>query len=644
MAIVAMKRLRLVGHIAEKDALIRRLLDFGAAQLMEKPELEEEISALFKKPETNFLAQRDGLMRFGQALDILNKYAPEKLGLLPEKELLEEAKLFGDTVIETAKDLAAEVLSKEEQIARAYAQISQLEAQKTALVPWQNLDVPLETEGTSETVVLFGTVSNKTDTKALEDQFAQDAGESALYVVGESKESHHLMVICHRLSREVAVQALRQFGFSQASFTEKGTAKEQTEAVVKKRNALEEEKGILIAQMKETAANRSVLKMGYDRIAQEMAQENAKEKLRATDSVFSMEAWFEAPKEEELVGILSEFSCAYETTEPVAEEYENVPVKLKGNALTNPMNMITEMYGLPAYDGIDPNGLIMPFFTIFFGIMYADLGYGIILVILALLLRRKRLSRGVNHAVNLLLQVGVTTAIFGALFGGFFSDAIPVFSETFLAQRIDVWSMIDPLNDPTAIMMGALILGGIQILVGMMVKMYMSFRDKKPLDGILDVVPWWILFAGIGVIALGHGAWLAIAGAVAIVLTQGRDKKSIPGKLFSGLGKLYDITAYFGDVLSYIRLMALLLVTGIIGSVMNLFAGMAGSGGGVLGFLGFALVFLGGHAFNLGFNIIGTFVHAARLQFLEFFGKFYKDGGSAFDPLSVKTKYYDIKK
>ena len=644
MAIVAMKRLRLIGYYPEKDALIRRLLDFGAAQLMEKPELDEEMAALFGKPETAFIAERDGLMRLGQALEVLNKYAPEKLGLLPEKELLDEAKLFGDDVIVPAKELAALVLGKEEQISRAYTQISQLEAQHTALLPWQNLDVDLATEGTAQTAVLFGTVSSKLDIKALEAEFARDAGEAALYVVGESKESHHLMIVCHRLSRESVVSVLRQFAFSQTVFTEAGTPEEQMKAVNQQAADLEAEKIELIKQMQELAEKRSVLKLGFDRVSQELAQESAKEKLLTTDSVFSMEAWFEAPKEAELAVILSAFSCAYETSEPVEEEYENVPVKLRGNALTNPLNMVTEMYGLPAYNGIDPNGLIMPFFTLFFGIMYADLGYGIILVILASILRRKRLSRGMKNAMNLLLQVGITTAIFGALFGGFFGDVIPVFSETFLSQRHDIWALIDPLNDPTVIMVGALILGGIQIVVGMIVNAYMSFRDGKPLDGILDVVPWWILFGGIALAVLGHGIWLMIVGAVAIVLTQGRGKKSIPGKLFSGLGKLYDITAYFGDVLSYIRLMALLLVTGIIGSVFNLFASMAGAGGGVLGFIGFALVFLGGHAFNLGFNIIGTFVHAARLQFLEFFGKFYKDGGRAFDPLTVKTKYYDIKK
>ena len=644
MAIVAMKRLRLIGYHAEKDALVRRLLDFGAAQLMEKPELDEEMSALFGKPETAFIAERDVLMRLGQALDALNKYVPEKLGLLPEKELLDEAKLFGDDVIVPAKELAALVLGKEEKISRAYTQISQLEAQQTALLPWQKLDVDLATEGTAQTAVLFGTVSSKLDVTALEAEFARDAGEAALYVVGESKESYHLMVVCHRLSRESVVSVLRQFGFSQTVFTEKGTPEEQIQAVSQQIADIEAEKTTLIGQMQELAAKRSVLKLGFDRVSQELAQESAKEKLLTTGTVFSMEAWFEAPKEAELGVILSAFSCAYETSDPVEEEYENVPVKLKGNALTNPLNMVTEMYGLPAYNGIDPNGLIMPFFTLFFGIMYADLGYGIILVILASILRRKRLSRGMKNAMNLLLQVGVTTAIFGALFGGFFGDVIPVFSETFLSQRHDVWALIDPLNDPTVIMVGALILGGIQIVVGMIVNAYMSFRDGKPLDGILDVVPWWVLFGGIALAVLGHGIWLMIVGAVAIVLTQGRQKKSIPGKLFSGLGKLYDITAYFGDVLSYIRLMALLLVTGIIGSVFNLFASMAGSGGGVLGFLGFALVFLGGHAFNLGFNIIGTFVHAARLQFLEFFGKFYKDGGRAFDPLTVKTKYYDIKK
>ena len=643
MAIVKMKRLRLIGLLSEKDALIRRLQDLGALEVQEYSP-EEELEALLKKPDTNLQNLRDQLLRMGQALGVLDKYAKEKTGLLPEKGLVSHEALFAPGVIEPGMEVATEILAKEEKISRLYAQISQLEASKTALLPWQSMDVPLETQGTKQTIFMMGTIPSRLSYAEFEQQFQAEAGEAALFCVEEGKESHYIMVLCHRLSRESVISVLRGAGFTQLNFTEAGTATQRVGQITSELEELLKQQDELKAEISGLAVQRDVLKLAFDRASTESAQEAAKERLLGTSAVFSMEAWFEAQKQEDLSGILGDFSCAWETEEPSKEEYDQVPVKLQGNALTNPLNMVTEMYGLPAYSGIDPNGLIMPFFTLFFGIMYADLGYGIILTLAALFLRRKRLSRGMKNAMNLLLQVGITTAVFGALFGGFFGDLIPVFSETFLAQRYDIWALIDPMNDPMVLMIAALIIGGVQLIIGMIVSMYMSIRDGRPLDGILDIVPWWVLFIGVALLALGHGAWLALVGVGLIVLTQGRDKPTIVGKLVTGVAKLYDITGYLGDILSYIRLMALLLATSVIASVVNLLGSMAGGSGGVLGIIGFALVFLIGHGFNMGLNIIGTFVHSARLQFLEFFGKFYKDGGRAFRPLQVETKYHDIKK
>jgi len=301
------------------------------------------------------------------------------------------------------------------------------------------------------------------------------------------------------------------------------------------------------------------------------------------------------------------------------------------------MNMVTEMYSLPAYDGIDPNGLMMPFFVLFFGIMYADLGYGLILLTLGILAKAKLNLRGtMKHMSGLLVLCGISTAVCGFLFGSFFGDAIPVVFETFAGKQVEVWSLVDPMQNPMAIMIGAFILGIIHMLVGMIVKAYMCVKDGHPLDALLDVGTWWLLFAVIAVLALGHGYWVAVAGIVSLVLTQGRKSPTVIGKIMGGVSSLYDIVNYVSDVLSYIRLMALLLATSVVASVVNILGTMSGS------VIVFIIVFLIGHGFNMGINIIGTYVHAARLQYLEFFGKFYKDGGVAFRPLKITAKYHDI--
>ena len=642
MSIVKMKRIKLVGLETEKDSLLQALLFLGCVEPKEIA-LDDDLAARAQTQETTLPTQRERFNRLGQAISILQKHAPEKKGLFAEKPLIDGGELFAEGIIESGTAVATEIGKKEDALNRLCAEANLLESEAIALDPWRNLDVPLNTRGTEHTAVLFGTIPQSVDADAICAKAAEAAPTVTCFAVGECKEFKTYMLLCHRAELSDLENALKTVDFTQVTFTETTTAKVALDQIQARQKELSVEIAGCKAEILALSPERDALKRGADRVSGEIAKEEAKEKLLSTGAIFAMEAWYEAPREEKLFASLAAFACAYETSEPTPEEYHEVPVKLKGNRLTEPLNMVTEMYGLPAYDGIDPNGLIMPFFTVFFGIMYADIGYGLILMLVAALALRKRLGRGLKRAMQLLLQVGVTTTIFGAVFGGFFGDIIPVFSDTFLAQRVYLRPLvIDPLQDPTMIMIAALALGAVQIMFGMCVKIYMAFRDGRPMDGILDVVPWWIVFAGIGLLATGNGAWLAIVGAVAVLLTQGRAAETLPKKLFAGLGKLYDITAYLSDVLSYIRLMALLLATGAIASVVNLLAGMAGASGGVIGFILFLVVFLIGHAFNMGLNIIGTYVHSARLQLLEFFGKFYKEGGRKFAPLSIETKYHDI--
>ena len=636
MSIVKMKRLRLTGMHADKDILLRRLMSLGCVELTTIPQNEADMAA--HGQETCLAQQREKLQRLNQALGILKKYAPEKGGFLAGKSVVSADVFFGDGVIEPAMEVANDLILKEEQIAAIQAQISNAQATKTTLTPWKDVDVPLNTQGTENAAVLFGNMPGAAVFNEVEEALYGAAPESALYRVGENKDGYCVMLICHRAVYENAMDILREFGFVQATFPELGATETSVVSLSKELETAAAQLLEIREKIGELAEKRHDLKLCVDRLTQEAALEEAKEKLQGSESTFTLEGWFSAPQEQELTAVLDEFSCTWEQADPKPEEYPDTPVKLKGNKLTEPLNMVTEMYGLPAYDGIDPNGLIMPFFTVFFGLMYADLGYGLILILVSLLLRKKRFGRGMKNALALLLQVGITTAVFGAIFGGFFGDVLPMFSETFLARRIDMFVLFDPMEDPIMLMVGALALGAIQIMVGMCVKVYLCFRDGRPWDAVLDVMTWWLMFAGIAVAALGHGPWVAIAGALAIMFGQGR------GNPLKGIGKLYGITNYLSDVLSYIRLMALFLATGVIASVFNMLGSMLGGALGLVGIIGFLVIFLAGHAFNMGINIIGTFVHAIRLQYLEFFGKFYKEGGRPFRPLSIATKYYDITK
>jgi len=341
--------------------------------------------------------------------------------------------------------------------------------------------------------------------------------------------------------------------------------------------------------------------------------------------------------EKQLGNVLSNFDCAWETAEPTEEEIPDVPVKLRNNAFSSPYSMLTEMYSMPAYNGIDPNPFLMLFFSMFFGIIIADLGYGMLIFLGGLLYKIKAKPKGVQaRAPGLLMICGVSCALFGVLSGSFFGDAIAKIAGMY-GQTVSIPALIDPLNNPLQVLIGALILGFIQLIIGTAINGYMLIRDGQWLDAVLDVGSLWLFFAGIALGAMGVTWYVACAGAAVIVLTQGRSSPSIGGKIGNGIFSLYSIASgWFGDVLSYCRLMALMLAGAVIGSVFNTLGTMTGN------LIGFALLFLIGHALNLALSLIGAFVHSLRLQYLEFFGKFYREGGKPYEPLAIKTNYFNI--
>ena len=310
--------------------------------------------------------------------------------------------------------------------------------------------------------------------------------------------------------------------------------------------------------------------------------------------------------------------------------------------------MVTEMYSLPAYDGIDPNPLMFFWYIFFFGFMFADVAYGIIIYLACTIIQKKYKPKNtLGYMMSLGRWLGGSITFCGIFAGGFFGNSITTFAETFLGitqDQFPAWLstfcdgiVVNPVEDPLKVLIIAICIGCVHLVFGQCIRIYMGFRDHEPLEGILDVVPWWIVFAGIAVLVFCDTPLVLILGALSLILTQGRHKEGgIIKKIMGGITSLYDITSWLSDVLSYARLMALMLAGSVIGMVFNTIAALPGN------IIVFFVVFLIGHTFNIGVNLIGTYVHDARLQYLEFFGKFYKEGGIPFKPLKYNTKYVDI--
>ena len=330
--------------------------------------------------------------------------------------------------------------------------------------------------------------------------------------------------------------------------------------------------------------------------------------------------------------------------EPTPEEYENVPVKLENNRVTRSLNSITEMYSLPRYGSVDPNPLMAPFFIFFFGMMMADMAYGILMIAGALLvLKKAKPAAGTRNFMELVLWCGIATFIVGAMTGGFLGDFIPQLCRLINPEStFEMPALFSPLNDTVAILVGSLVLGVIQIFTGMGISVYKKFRDGQVADAVWGEITWWVILIGLGlmVLKLGNVAGIPVVLCVGVVmLLYGSTYKAKGfGKVTAVIAAVYNgVTGYFSDILSYVRLMALMLAGSVLAQVFNTLGGVFGN------VIFFVIVSLFGNVLNLALNLLGCYVHDMRLQFLEFFGRFYEDGGKAYEPLGLhNTKYVEI--
>ena len=654
MAIVKMKRLRLFGMRSDREALLRRLQKLGCVEIDEAGmDLTDPEWAALTRPDSRGLSRaRQSHTLLRTALDVLKEYAPPKGELFRKRPVLSEGALFDDEAYANGLQAAQEIMAAERQLSALHTERGKLEAQLAALAPWLSLDVPLELGGDGVLSVVFGTLPAKAEVREVEGAVAQVSDLAQLTLASQDQQLQYLLLVCHASVEEACTEAMRPFGFSRAvvrGWT--GTAAENTRAVERRLAELAEETARTRAAIVAYAAQRDLLRQCQDRAAQDIAREEAKTRLVDTETAFYFQGWLPVPALEQLGGTLAGFTCAWETEDPKKEEYPQVPVQLKNNALTAPYSVVTEMYSLPAYDGLDPNPFIMPFFALFFGIMFADMGYGLLMVLGGLLGIKLLDPKGtMRNMLAMVAQCGVSTFLIGFLTGGFFGDAVSVLGSIFGQE----WSLVPHLgdirigeivislplnllegNNPLYVLVLAMILGAIHLFFGVCIGVYLNVRDGNWVDAVFDL-SWWVIFAGAAVMVLAESPVVLIIGVAAMVITTFLKGKGI-GRITGLFGAVYNgVTGYLGDILSYSRLMALMLAGSVIASVFN----QLGSLGGIFLFIP---VFLIGHVLNFGLNLIGCFVHTMRLQFLEFFGKWYREGGRPFQPLKYDTKFVDIK-
>lgn len=634
-----MKHLRLLGMESEREALLKAMQDMECVEISSIDGSEEALKSGFAKPDDKALMSAQEASRaYRTALASLDRFAPEKKGMFRKRQGVSRAAFFSAESEENART-AAETINKDtRRLGEIESERTKNEALRATLAPWLTVDAPLG-GADGALAVFFGAAGlNVTDDalKALADSLD---GLLTWQQASSDRSLRYLLVMCHGSVKERALSALRDLGFSTVSFRGMtGTAKENDKALAENLAALEKERQEIEQRIAGLGGKRETLLEASDRAAIALRREEAKSRLVGTDKVFLLEGWLPADRCAEIEKTLKPFTCAIETREPTEDEYPQVPVQLKNNKLTRPLNMVTEMYSLPAYGTLDPNPLMAPFFILFYGIMMADMGYGLLMMIASVIISKKYRPKGTSGELFSLLGLcGISTFIMGALTGGFFGD--------FLTQLVAIVSpgtvfalpkLFDPLDDLTMILIGSMALGMVQIVTGMAISLIEKCKRKKFLDAFFEEITWWIVFIGIALLALGKGAAVLYVGCALVLLgpiVQGKGW----GKLTGVFGSLYNhVTGYFGDILSYTRLMALMLAGSVIAQVFNMLAAMPGN------VIAFIIISMLGNAMNFGLNLLGCYVHDLRLQCLEFFNKFYVDGGKPFRPMTLDTEYVDL--
>lgn len=643
MSIVKMKRLRLIALARDRDELLSSLLHAGCVEVSEPP--ADLADPLLRRDKARVAEAKSELAELKQALSVLRRQAPQKEGLLAPRQVVRERDLLDHGAMAAALEKARTVNDHAKAAGQCSARETRLNAELQSLRPWEACDLPLNEAGTRCVAVLLGTVPSAVDFDAMAGAVSEAAEASQVTLLSADGQQQCLEVLVHRSQEGAALEALRSYGFSLPQFKDaSGTARDNVRRLEEEMEAVRAQRQAELDAIRAMGPETGALKLCVDQVQQVLATEETKERILAGGSILCLDGWVDEPNVSKLEQALAAFDCAWELTDPAPEEYPKVPVKLQNGPLTRCMNMVTEMYALPVYGTVDPNPLMAPFFILFYGIMMADMGYGILMVLGAIFMIKKlRAKGGMRNFAELLFYCGISTFVLGAITGGFFGD--------FLTQLVSIISpgtefalpaLFTPMNDTIAILGGSLVLGFIQIITGQIVSFVEKTRKGHLMDAIWDEGTWWVLYLAVGLLALGVGniagyPVVLIIGIVMLAVGSTRNAKGF-GKIGSFVGAVYNgVTGIFSDVMSYARLMALMLSGSIIASVFNTLGGITGN---VFFFL---LISMLGNTLNFALNLLGCYVHDLRLQCLEFFGKFYQDGGKPFRPLAIHTKYVDIK-
>lgn len=640
MAIVKMKKMYLFGLNKERDKILGVLQKLGAAEIADLREEDIDIDVTERQlPEQlgSELSELElKLSRLKFAIDFLKPYGKELNPLIHGRPKVSVKKLQ-DLLNRESEifDLIDSLSALDQKLSRLKTEESRIKSQVELIKPWEQMDIPVEELGATGRVEVRAVAVPKKDFKSLRDKVVEKELPVEIIPVGEGREKSLLLTVYHISAKSDIQELFKEFAVDTEEFTGfRGTPAKIIAQLQERLKAIETERQKIKTEISRLANRLLDMEALYDYWLLEKQKKENFMKMAGTEKVFLMKAWVPEPSvgavKEAITSVTSAAHIIF--TEP--SEEDDIPVVLSNPRLVQPFEVVTELYSLPNPRGIDPNVFMAPFYFVFFGMMVSDAVYGLVLSLLSGLALWKLKLKGVGKKlVELLFLGGISTFIWGMIFGSWLGDLIKI---------KPLW--LNPLDNPLAVLFLSFAFGLIQIYTGIILSAYKNIKNGKIADAFLDQGLWLVLLTGLVMMAFPNltriAKYVTIAGAGGLVLTQGRSQKNILKKFISGLLSLYNVTGYLSDVLSYSRLLALGLATGVIATVINTMARMLAVN--ILGYIAMLLVLLGGHLFNVAVNALGAYVHSSRLQYIEFFGKFYEGGGKPFQPLRIETKYVDL--
>lgn len=625
MALIKMKRFHMLAMKEDKSKLLRMLQTLGCVEITDaNPNVDQKQE----------VKQNPAIERVRFAIDFLSKSSTAKKPMFPSdvyitqdeaKAILQQQNQLMQYVEQT------ENIEKEQ--GKLLSEAIKIQAGLDELKPWYSLDIPVQVNmQTQSCTIQLGSI-HVNSWETLQTSLSELMVES--YVISSDANTMYVALLFYNKDYAEGLKRCKEHGFTPVNLALNSTVQDKIASLQQQKEALANKEGEYKQALQDLAGHIPALEKLFDILSIDQQRENQQAKLYNTQSSFYVQGWIPESAIENVQKAATNISNVVEFAFAEAQEDEEPPVLMQNSKLVTPFESVVQGFSYPAASGLDPTAIMMPFFANFFGMMLSDAGYGLVMAIaLPIMIKLFNPKVSTKNMFKLMTWGGLFTVLWGALYNTWFGFApFP--------------SVFDPINKPMPVMMVCVALGAVHLLVGLGAAAYMNIRRGDVWAAVFDQLSWVLLLSGLGMLIVpsvaGIGKILALVGVGIILLTAGRDKKNIFARLLSGLGALYNITGWISDLLSYMRLFGMGLATGVIGNVINILVGMVFQNG-IIGMIIGSVLFLGAHVFNMGINALGAYVHSCRLQYIEFFGKFYEDGGRPFAPLEEKTRYIHITK